>query len=158
MSAKSFFTQPPFSEFPFKTFPQVLDKLEYLGRNEEQTPYEISPGTDLCISDTYYSLGFLTYLHAFGKVVEKDGIWSLESEGTSLPNKPYRYALIESAVEILQVLKNGAKTIEKIHESVSNLSKEEVTNYLRILLLISQKGKVEQREMGWDASYVLLDW
>ena len=69
MQDKDYFDKEPFSKFPYKTFQQVIDKLGYL--NEESSPYEISPGTDLCVSDTYYSLGFLVYLHAFGQVVKE---------------------------------------------------------------------------------------
>ncbi len=158
MSNASFFLQPPFSEFPFKTFPQVIDKLEYLGRDEEQTPYEISPGTDLCISDTYYSLGFLTYLHSYGKVVSKNGEWFLGPKGNPDSDKPYRFALISDAALILEQLFEGSKNVQELDKKLSDLSSEEITTYLSILSLITQKGKVTQEAKGWDASYVLKDW
>ena len=158
MSDASFFLQAPFSEFPFKTFPQVIDKLEYLGRNEEQTPYEISPGTDLCISDTYYSLGFLTYLHSYGKVLSNEGKWFLEPKGKPDPEKPYRFALISNAVLILEELFKGAKSDQELNQKLSDLSVEEINTYLSILTLITQKGKVTQEAKGWDASYILKDW
>ncbi len=158
MSDLSFFSQAPFSEFPFKTFPQVLDKLEYLGRDEEQTPYEISPGTDLCISDTYYSLGFLTFLHSYGKVISDDEKWFLEPKGKPETEKPYRFALISDVTLILEELSDGAKSIQELDKKLSDLSVEEITNYLNILKLITLKGKVKQKAKGWDASYVLKDW
>ncbi len=158
MSDASFFLQPPFSEFPFNIFPQLIDKLEYLGRDEEQTPYEISPGTDLCISDTYYSLGFLTYLDSYGRVLSDGRKWFLDPKGKPLPEKPYRFPLISDAILILEELFDGAKSAQDLHEKLSDLSEEEITNYLRILALITQKGKVIQEAKGWDASYVLKDW
>ncbi len=158
MENASFFQQPPFSEFPFNTFPQIMDKLEYLGRDEEQTPYEISPGTDLCISDTYYSLGFLTFLCSFGRVKTNDGKWFLDPKGKPIAEKPYRYALISDAVSILKELLKGAKTIKELDESLSTLSTDDITLYLKILSLITQKGKVIQEAKGWDATYVLKDW
>jgi hypothetical protein len=66
MQSNDYFSKKPFNTFPFQTFLKVVDKLAYL--DDESSPYEVSPGTDLCVSDTYYSLGFLVYLHAFGKV------------------------------------------------------------------------------------------
>ncbi|MHA1977316.1 MAG: hypothetical protein ACW98F_14225 [Candidatus Hodarchaeales archaeon] len=158
MSEASFFSQPPFSEFPFNTFLQVIDKLEYLGRNEEQTPYEISPGTDLCISDTYYSLGFLTHLHSYGKVFLDDGKWVLDPKGNPDPEKPYRFALISDAALILDQLFKGIENVQKLDDQLSDLSSDEITNYLRVFVLITQKGQVTQEAKGWDASYILKDW
>lgn len=149
-------TKPPFNIFPYKNAPSIIDKLEYLG--EESSPYEISPGTDLCISDTYYSLGFLTYLHAFGRVVKKDDKWLLDPQGKSLPDKPYRFTLISDAVEILKVLQNGPLTIEEIAEAVENISEEKIEIYLNILNLLSQKGRVNQVSKGWDATFQLKEW
>ncbi|MFX0124361.1 MAG: hypothetical protein ACFFAE_12035 [Candidatus Hodarchaeota archaeon] len=156
MITKSYFDNPPFDSFPFKTFMQVVDKMEYL--NEESSPYEISPGTDLCISDTYYSLGFLTYLHTFGRVSNKEGEWTLNPRGEKPAEKPYRFNLISDAAEILEALLNGHKTPIDIKKSVPDLTEELIDNYLNVLLLLSQKGKIEQRETGWDATYILSDW
>ncbi|MFX0050426.1 MAG: hypothetical protein ACFE8U_03945 [Candidatus Hermodarchaeota archaeon] len=148
--------EPPFNKFPFNTFYQVIDKMEYLG--EEASPYEVSPGTDLCISDTYYSLGFLNYLHSFGKVEKRDNIWILNPKGKPLEEKPYRFSLISEAVDILQALSNDQNNVSKIHSSVSDLSEEKILNYLRILSILCQKGKIEQRSKGWDATFILTRW
>ena len=156
MVSNSYFNHPPFDSFPFKTFIQVVDKMEYL--NEESSPYEVSPGTDLCISDTYYSLGFLTYLHAFGRVSNKDGEWILNPRGEKPVEKPYRFKLISDAVEILEALLNGHKTTAEIKKVVPNLTEEMINEYLNVLLLLSQKGKIEQRATGWDATFILTEW
>ncbi|MFX0149163.1 MAG: hypothetical protein ACFFAJ_00125 [Candidatus Hodarchaeota archaeon] len=148
--------EPPFNKFPFNTFYQVIDKMEYLG--EEASPYEVSPGTDLCISDTYYSLGFLNYLHSFGKVEKRDNIWILNPKGKPLEEKPYRFSLISEAVDILQALSNDQNNVSKIHSSLSDLSEEKILNYLRILSILCQKGKIEQRSKGWDATFILTRW
>ncbi|MHA2074264.1 MAG: hypothetical protein ACW97X_06575, partial [Candidatus Hodarchaeales archaeon] len=108
MHNHDYFNKEPFNTFPFKTFPQVIDKLEYL--NEESSPYEVSPGTDLCVSDTYYSLGFLVYLHAFGKVTKEEDRWKLSYTGKLASKKPYRFTLIEDAVKILFSLQEGNDT------------------------------------------------
>jgi hypothetical protein len=159
MSNVNIFSKPPFNAFPFNTFIQIIDKLEYLGKNEEQTPYEVSPGTDLCISDTYYSLSFLTYLHSFGKVINPtENNWKLETSGKPQPDKPYRFVLIESATKVLESLKSGFNKIEEIDAQIPELSINEIDAYLRILVLITQRGKVVQHSKGWDASYVLKDW
>ncbi|MFX0173225.1 MAG: hypothetical protein ACFE9L_15120 [Candidatus Hodarchaeota archaeon] len=148
--------KPPFDKFPFNTFYQVIDKMEYLG--EEASPYEVSPGTDLCISDTYYSLGFLTYLHSFGKVEKRDNIWILNPKGKPLEEKPYRFSLISEAVDILQALWNDQNQVSEIHSSLSNLSEGKILNYLGILSILDQKGKIEQRSKGWDATFILTRW
>ncbi|MFX0184317.1 MAG: hypothetical protein ACFE95_14635 [Candidatus Hodarchaeota archaeon] len=148
--------EPPFNTFPFKTFYQIIDKMEYLG--EEASPYEVSPGTDLCISDTYYSLGFLNYLHSFGKIQMRDNIWTLDPKGKPLKEKPYRFSLIAEAVEILQVLSNDKKTVSEIHSTVPSLSEKKILNYLYFLSMLSQKGKIEQRSKGWDATFILTRW
>jgi hypothetical protein len=148
--------EPPFNKFPFNTFYQVIDKIEYLG--EEASPYEVSPGIDLCISDTYYSLGFLNYLHSFGKVEKRDNMWILNPKGKPLEEKPYRFNLISEAVDILQALSNDQNHVSKIHSSLSDLSEEKILSYLRILSLLCQKGKIEQRSKGWDATYILSRW
>lgn len=158
MSDSSLFSLKPFNEFPFVSFPTVIDKLEYLGRNEESTPYEISPGINLCISDTYYSLGFLTYLHSFGRVIEDKGKWMLKPKGKPLTEKPYRFALIENAVLFLETLTKGPKSVDELHEKHPEIPKDQITNTLKILDLISQTGKVVQKSLGWDASFVLKDW
>ena len=158
MSDNHVFLKSPFNAFPFKSFPQVIDKLEYLGRNEEHSPYEISPGTDLCISDTYYSLGFLNYLHSYGKVVKKENKWLLQPRGKKITEKPYRFATIEDASLILELLSKNPKTVQDIHTATPEISEEKISNYLYILSLITKKGKVEQRAEGWDATYVLIDW
>lgn len=156
MKYSELITQPPFNVFPFKNAPSIIDKLEYLG--EEASPYEVSPGTDLCISDTYYSLGFLTYLHAFGRVVNREKKWLLDPKGIPLPDKPYRFALIADAVEILKFLQRGPSTVKEISQALENLSEEKVDIYLNILLLLSQKGKVNQISKGWDATFELKGW
>ena len=159
MSDANLFSQPPFNAFPFNTFLQIIDKLEYLGRNEEQTPYEVSPGTDLCISDTYYSLSFLTYLHSFGKVIKtEENTWELKPSLEPLSDKPYRFTLIESVTKVLESLKSGLKTIEEIEAQISDISHDEIESYLKILSLITQRGKVIQQSKGWDATYILKNW
>ncbi len=155
MASNSYFNRPPFYTFPFKTFLQVIDKLEYLG--EESSPYEVSPGTDLCISDTYYSLGFLTYLHSFGRV-DKDGDeWFLNPKGEVPPEKPYRFKLISDAVEILHALLEGHKNVAEIQTVVSSLSEKAIDDYLNVLRLLSQKAKFVQRATGWDATFILTE-
>ena len=136
----------------------MIDKLEYLGRNEEHSPYEISPGTDLCISDAYYSLAFLTYLHSYGKVVEKDSKWVLKPKGLKQTKKPYRFASIANSSLILEELSENPITVQDIHKSTPDFTEEQISNHLHILSLLTQKGKVEQRAEGWDATYVLIDW
>ena len=158
MSDADIFSQSPFDSFPFKSFPQVIDKLEYLGRNEEHSPYEISPGTDLCISDTYYSLAFLNYLHSYGKVVNDEDKWSLQPKGNVLTEKPYRFVTISDASLILDELSKAPITTQDLHKAIPEIEEDKIINYLRILALIAQKGKVEQRSEGWDATYVLIDW
>lgn len=159
MSDANLFSQPPFNAFPFNTFLQIIDKLEYLGRNEEQTPYEVSPGTDLCISDTYYSLSFLTYLNSFGKVIKtEENTWELKPSLEPLSDKPYRFTLIESVTKVLESLKSGLKTIEEIEAQISDISHDEIESYLIILSLITQRGKVIQQSKGWDATYILKNW
>jgi hypothetical protein len=159
MSNTNLFSQPPFNAFPFNTFLQIIDKLEYLGKNEEQTPYEVSPGTDLCISDTYYSLSFLTYLHSFGRVIKSDdNTWKLKHTNKAHPDKPYRFTLIECATKVLESLKSGYNTIEEIKAHIPGTTNDEIEFYLEILSLITQQGKVVQQSKGWDASYILKDW
>ena len=158
MSSNHIFAESPFNAFPYKTFPQMIDKLEYLGRNEEHSPYEISPGTDLCISDAYYSLAFLTFLHSYGKVVEKDSKWVLKPKGKKQTKKPYRFASIANASLVLDELSKNPITVQEIHKAVSEITEEQISNYLDTLSLITQRGKVEQRAEGWDATYVLIDW
>lgn len=148
--------EPPFNIFPFNTFYQIIDKMEYLG--EEASPYEVSPGTDLCISDTYYSLGFLNYLHSFGKIQKRDNIWILDPKGEPLKEKPYRFSLIAEAVDILQALSNEQKEVSEIHSTILRLSEKKILNYLHILSMLSQKGKIEQRSKGWDATFILTRW
>lgn len=147
---------PPFNAFPYDTFIQVIDKLEYLG--EEVTPYEVSPGTDLCLSDTYYSLSFLAYLHSYGRAVKNNDEWYLELKGKSLEKKPYRYKLIAEAIEILEVLSETGKSEEEIVKAVPRIETTKIPNYLRILTILGQKGKVEQEKSGWDASFILKEW
>ncbi|MFX0012984.1 MAG: hypothetical protein ACFFB2_04085 [Promethearchaeota archaeon] len=156
MALNAHFSNPPFDKFPFKTFLQVIEKMEYL--KEESSPYEISPGTDLCISDTYYSLGFLTYLNSFGRVVKDGEEWNLNPRGDVSEEKPYRFTLISNAVEILQALLKGHKTTSEIKKVVPDLSTETINNYLIVLGLISQKGKIEQRSTGWDSTFILSKW
>ena len=156
MSSNSHFNIPPFDSFPFKTFLQVVDKMEYL--NEESSPYEISPGTDLCISDTYYSLGFLTYLHAFGRVRNNEGEWILDPRGEKPADKPHRFSLISDAAGILGALLNGQKTTSEIKKTVPDLTETMINEYLNVLMVLSQKGKVEQRATGWDATFILAEW
>lgn len=151
-------SKQPLNEFPFTSFPTVIDKLEYLGRNEEQTPYEISPGIDLCLSDTYYSLGFLTYLHAFGRIIEEEGKWMLKPIGKPLPEKPYRFALIDNATLLLEALTRGSKTVDELCEEIPEIPKDQIINYLKILTIITHKGKIIQKSLGWDASFVLSNW
>jgi len=130
--------------------------MEYLG--EEASPYEVSPGTDLCISDTYYSLGFLNYLHSFGKIQKRDNIWILDPKGEPLKEKPYRFSLIAEAVDILQALSNEQKKVSEIHSTIPSLSEKKILNYLHILSMLSQKGKIKQRSKGWDATFILTRW
>ncbi len=156
MANNEFYTSPPFDSFPYNTFLQVIDKMIYLG--EESSPYEVSPGTDLCISDTYYSLGFLTYLHSFGRVIQENERWILNPKGEKIDKKPYRFKLITEAVSILQVLYEGHSTVKAICNAVKNIEKTKIENYLRILSLISQRGKIEQLSVGWDATFILKDW
>ncbi|MFW9903536.1 MAG: hypothetical protein ACFFFH_04325 [Candidatus Thorarchaeota archaeon] len=156
MVSDSYFNNSPFDSFPFSTFLKVVNKMEYL--NEESSPYEISPGTDLCISDTYYSLGFLTYLHAFGRVNNQDGDWILDPRGKKPTEKPYRFSLISDAAEILEALLNGRKNTSEIKKVVPDLTETLIKQYLDFLLLLSQKGKIEQRAPGWDATYILAEW
>jgi hypothetical protein len=158
LSDNHIFANSPFNAFPFKSFPQVIDKLEYLGRNEEHSPYEISPGTDLCISDTYYSLGFLTFLHSYGKVIKKDDKWLLKPKGNKKTDKPYRFATIANASLILDQMSKTPITVQDIFKATPEIAEEQITNYLYILSLITQRGKVEQRAEGWDATYILIDW
>lgn len=150
------FEIPPFNAFPFDTFIQVIEKLEYLG--EEVTPYEVSPGTALCLSDVYYSLSFLSFLHSYGCAVKKNDEWFLKPKGESLPKKPYRYKLIAEATEILQVLSVVGKLEKEVVETVPKIDPSIVPIYLRILTLLGQKGKVEQTKSGWDASFTLTNW
>ncbi len=149
-------TRPPFNVFPYRNAPSIIDKLEYLG--EESSPYEVSPGTDLCISDTYYSLGFLTYLHSFGRVLNVEDKWLLDPKGEIMPDKPYRFTLIADAVEILKILQRGPSTVREIKKTLENLSEEIIEIYLNILYLLTQKGKVEQISKGWDATFKLIEW
>ena len=158
MSESDIFKKSPFNTFPFKSFPQVIDKLEYLGRTEEHSPYEISPGTDLCISDTYYSLGFLNFLHSYGKVVKDENKWLLQPKGEKKTEKPYRFVTISDASLILEELYKSPNTIQGIHKAIPEISEDIISNYLYVLALITNKGKVEQRSEGWDATYVLIDW
>ena len=153
---EKYLSKPPFNTFPYKHALQIIDKLEYLG--EEASPYEISPGTDLCISDTYYTLGFFNYLHAYGKVVRDGEIWKLDPKGEPIPEKPYRYVLIEDAVKILNALHSGPKSLEKVADEVQNISKIEIEEYLNVLAALTQKGKVKQISKGWDATFALTDW
>ena len=152
------FTQSPFNAFPFNTFTQVIDKLEYLGKNEEHSPYEISPGTNLCISDTYYSLGFLTFLHSYGKVIQDNSNWLLNPRGEKITKKPYRFAALSDATLVLESLSKTPITIQEIQKMNPELTEEIINNYLNLLSLITLRGKVEQRAEGWDATYVLIDW
>ncbi len=156
MQNHAYFNKEPFNTFPFNSFMQVIDKLGYL--NEESSPYEVSPGTDLCVSDTYYSLGFLIYLHAFGKVIKDGEKWKLEHKVSIPLKKPYRFTLIENAVNILNSLKEGNATVSEIKNNVINLSLEEISDYLNVLLLLCQKGKVKQHATGWDATFSLIKW
>ncbi|MHA1975162.1 MAG: hypothetical protein ACTSW1_19405 [Candidatus Hodarchaeales archaeon] len=146
----------PFTEFPWKDAPKIIDKLEYLG--EESTPYQISPGTGLCLSDTYYTLGFLTCLHSYGRVVNKRELWSLNPRLEPNKDKPYRFSLIEDASKILEELRGGDKTVKELDKKLTNLSEEEIANYLNFLVLISQNGKVVQIAKGWDATFNLVEW
>ena len=148
--------KPPFNIFPYKHALQIIDKLEYLG--EEASPYEISPGTDLCISDTYYTLGFFNYLHAYGKVIKDRDLWKLNPQGKPIPEKPYRYVLIETAVKILNILQSGPKSVEKIADEITDISKTEIEEYLNVLAALSQKGKVKQISKGWDSTFILTKW
>ncbi|MHA1214332.1 MAG: hypothetical protein ACTSR2_10485 [Candidatus Hodarchaeales archaeon] len=112
----------PFNTFPFSDAFRIIDKLEYLG--EESTPYEISPGTGLCLSDTYYTLGFLNFLHSYGKVTKKGELWGLDPKYEPVKDKPYRFSLIEDATKILEELKDGKKTISELDKKLPNLSKD----------------------------------
>jgi len=156
MQNHAYFNKEPFNTFPFNSFMQVIDKLGYL--NEESSPYEVSPGTDLCVSDTYYSLGFLIYLHAFGKVIKDGEKWKLEHKVSIPLKKPYRFTLIENAVNILNSLKEGNATVSEIKNNVINLSLEEISDYLNVLFLLCQMGKVKQHATGWDATFSLIKW
>ena len=60
--------------------------------------------------------------------------------------------------EILEALLNGHKTTVEIKKAVPDLTEEAIDDYLNVLLLLSQKGKIEQRETGWDATYILTKW
>lgn len=144
------------ASFPWKTFIHVIDKMEYL--NEEASPYEVSPGTDLCISDTYYSLGFLTYLHSFGRVTTDDEKWFLDSMGNIPIEKPHRFALIKEATEILEQLLKGPQSIAEIINSVPEFSDNKTGAYLNLLSVLSQKGKIKQISTGWDATFILTEW
>ncbi len=154
----SLFRGSPFETFPYKTFLQVIDKMEYLG--EEASPYEVSPGTDLCLSDTYYSLGFLSYLHSFGKVcyAENDDKWSLNPKSEVIEQKPYRFGLISEAVDLLNVLREGDKTIEELKTHFPDMQEKKIETYLKILNLLSQKGKIVQKSKGWDSTFILTKW
>ena len=156
MQSNDYFSKKPFNTFPFQTFIQVVDKLAYL--DEESSPYEVSPGTDLCVSDTYYSLGFLVYLHAFGKVTKEGNKWNLSSTRKIPSKKPYRFTLIEDAVKILSALEDGCNNIEALQTAIPELSADTINNYLNILLLLSQIGIVKQHETGWDATFSLVKW
>lgn len=156
MANNEFYTSPPFNSFPYNSFLQVIDKMIYLG--EESSPYEVSPGTDLCVSDTYYSLGFLTYLHSYGRVIKENGRWILNPKGEIIDKKPYRFKLIAEAVTILQALFEGHSTVEAIHNALEDITEIKIENYLRILSLISQKGKIVRLSKGWDATFILKDW
>jgi hypothetical protein len=156
MANNEFYTSSPFDSFPYNTFLQVIDKMIYLG--EESSPYEVSPGTDLCISDTYYSLGFLTYLHSFGRVIQENERWVFKPKGEIIAKEPYRFKLIAEAVSILQALRDGYSTVEAIHNAVGDIQKAKIEKYLRILILISQRGKIEQLSKGWDATFIIKDW
>ncbi|MFW9778854.1 MAG: hypothetical protein ACFFE8_08370 [Candidatus Heimdallarchaeota archaeon] len=147
---------PPFNGFPFSTFMQVIEKLEYLA--DEVTPYEVSPGTDLCLSDTYYSLSFLAYLHSYGRTIKKNNKWMLDPIGEPRTKKPYRYKLIEDATEILKKLSTTGKLEDEIAEAVSNIDINIVKVYLDFLSLLGSKGKVVQAKTGWDASFILKEW
>ncbi|MHA2329694.1 MAG: hypothetical protein ACXACR_14350 [Candidatus Hodarchaeales archaeon] len=148
--------RPPFDKFPYHHALSIIDKLEYLG--EESSPYEVAPGTDLCTSDTYYTLGFLVYLHAFGKVVSQDDKWFLDPKGEPLSEKPYRFTLIADAVKILKVLMKGPQVTSEIDLLFPKLSEQTVNDYFYVLSLLAQKGKVEQQSIGWDATYILSPW
>ena len=156
MQNHAYFNKEPFNAFPFNTFMQVIDKLGYL--NEESSPYEVSPNTDLCVSDTYYSLGFLVYLHAFGKVTKEEDKWKLSYSSKISSKKPYRFTLIEDALKILISLQDGNNTIEALQTANPEFSTDTITNYLNILLLLSQTGKVKQHATGWDATFSLVKW
>jgi hypothetical protein len=156
MHNNDYFNKEPFNTFPFKTFPQVIEKLGYL--NEESSPYEVSPGTDLCVSDTYYSLGFLVYLHEFGKVTKEEDKWKLSYTKKISSKKPYRFTLIEDAVKILLSMQEGNDNIEALQAATPELSTDIITNYLNILALLSQTGKVKQHATGWDATFSLIKW
>lgn len=156
MQNHAYFNKEPFNAFPFNTFMQVIDKLGYL--NEESSPYEVSPGTDLCVSDTYYSLGFLVYLHAFGKVTKEEDKWKLSYSSKISSKKPYRFTLIEDALKILISLQDGNNTIEALQTANPEFNTDTITNYLNVLLLLSQTGKVKQHATGWDATFSLVKW
>ena len=156
MQNHTYFNKEPFNAFPFNTFRQVIDKLGYL--NEESSPYEVSPGTDLCVSDTYYSLGFLVYLHAFGKVTKEEDKWKLSYSSKISSKKPYRFTLIEDALTILISLQDGNDTIEALQTANPEFNTDTITNYLNVLLLLSQTGKVKQHATGWDATFSLVKW
>ena len=148
---------PPFNSFPYKEALQIIDKMVYLG--EEASPYEISPGTDLCISDTYYTLGFFNYLHAYGRVVkDENDIWKLDPIGEPLSQKPYRFALIEDAVKILESLLDGPKSVAEIAAKLPDIPESLIEEYLYVLQLLTQKGKVTQISKGWDATFDLIEW
>ena len=156
MKSDNVMLHPPFDKFPYQHALSIIDKLEYLG--EEASPYEVAPGTDLCTSDTYYTLGFLAFLHAFGKVVSQDDKWFLDPKGEPLSEKPYRFTLIADAVEILQVLMKEPQFPSEIDLLLPELSEQTVNDYLYIFSLLAQKGKVEQLSTGWDATYILTPW
>ena len=119
---EEFPNKAPFNTFPYKEALQIIDKMVYLG--EEASPYEISPGTNLCISDTYYTLGFFNFLHAYGRVVKGNGdLWKLNPSGEPISQKPYRFSLIEDAVRILESLLDGPKTIDEITAKIPNIEK-----------------------------------
>jgi len=146
----------PYNTYPFKTFHQVIDRIEYL--EDVVSPFEVSPGTDLCVVDTMYSLDFLTYLHSFGKMIKKENKWFLSPKSKKASKKPYRDNLIKDAAEILESINRGNHNEEEIQKDIDKIAPELVSLYLQRLPSIFIKGKVLKKSEGWDTTYALEEW
>lgn len=146
----------PYNTYPFKTFHQVIDRIEYL--EDVVSPFEVSPGTDLCVVDTMYSLDFLTYLHSFGKLIKKDDKWFLNPKLKKSSKKPYRDNLIQDAVDILESISKSNHLEDEIKKNLDKIDPELVSLYLQRLPSIYVKGKVIKKSEGWDTTYALEKW